>query len=227
MNPDPATVVEGDIPVYMEIRSFKEVNGVKVSGKFDFVGNGALEDFKSTSTYTWINDTKDEDYVLQGSIYRWLNPDIITSDIFTIQFLFTDWSRAMTFRDPKYPPRRMMPRKFQLMSLADTEAYVINRLNQIAQYIDAPDDAIPECTDKELWRSDPEWKYYKNPKNKARSTKNFDNEAEAIARWQADGGTGEVVKIPGQVKACLYCPAYPVCKQKDRLIDSGDLILDV
>lgn len=227
VNPDPATVVEGDIPVYMEIRSFKEVNGVKVSGKFDFVGNGALEDFKSTSTYTWINDTKDEDYVLQGSIYRWLNPDIITSDIFTIQFLFTDWSRAMTFRDPKYPPRRMMPRKFQLMSLADTEAYVINRLNQIAQYIDAPDDAIPECTDKELWRNDPEWKYYKNPKNKVRATKNFDNEAEAIARWQADGGTGEVVKIPGQVKACLYCPAYPVCKQKDRLIDSGDLILDV
>lgn len=227
VNPDPKTVVEGDIPVYMEIRSFKEVNGVKVSGKFDFVGNGGLEDFKSTSTYTWLHDTKDEDYVLQGSIYRWLNPEIITSDIFTIQFLFTDWSRAMTYRDPKYPPRRMMPRKFKLMPLADTEAYVINRLNQIAKYMDAPDDEIPECTDKELWRSTPEWKYYKNPKNKTRSTKNFTNQAEAIARWTEDGGVGEVVEIPGQVKACLYCPAFPVCKQKDRLIDSGDLILDV
>lgn len=227
VNPDPKTVVEGDIPVYMEIRSFREVNGVKVSGKFDFVGNGGLEDFKSTSTYTWINDTKDEDYVLQGSIYRWLNPEIITSDIFTIQFLFTDWSRAMSFRDPKYPPRRMMPRKFNLMSLEDTEAYVINRLNQIARYMDAPDDEIPECTDKELWRSQPEWKYYKNPNNKSRSTKNFTNEAEAIARWTEDGAVGEVVKIPGQVKACLYCPAFSVCKQKDRLIESGELILDV
>ncbi len=226
VNPKPEELKPDSIPVYMELRSFREVNGTKVSGKFDFVGNGALEDFKTTSTYTWTNDTKDEDYILQGSIYRWLNPEIITSDIFTIQFIFTDWSKGMMYSQPNYPPRRMMPRKFKLMSLEDTENYVVNRLNLIHQYYNAPDDQIPECTDKELWRSDPQWKYYKNPKNKTRSTKNFDNEGEAIARWQTDGGVGEVVKIPGQVKACKYCPAFPVCKQKDRLIESGDLILE-
>ena len=220
-NPKPEDLKPDSIPVYMELRSFKEINGVKVSGKFDFVGNGALEDFKSTSTFTWIKDTKDEDYILQGSIYRWLNPDIITSDIFTIQFIFTDWSKGMSYSTPNYPPRRMMPRKFKLMSLADTEQFVVGKLNAIQQYYNAPDELIPECTDKELWRSDPQWKYYKNP-----ATKNFDNEGEAIARWQTDGGVGEVVKIPGQAKACLYCPASPVCKQKDRLIDSGDLIID-
>ena len=225
-NPKPEDLKPDSIPVYMELRSFKEINGVKVSGKFDFVGNGALEDFKSTSTFTWIKDTKDEDYILQGSIYRWLNPDIITSDIFTIQFIFTDWSKGMSYSTPNYPPRRMMPRKFKLMSLADTEQFVVGKLNAIQQYYNAPDELIPECTDKELWRSDPQWKYYKNPANKNRATKNFDNEGEAIARWQTDGGVGEVVKIPGQAKACLYCPASPVCKQKDRLIDSGDLIID-
>lgn len=226
INPKPEDLKPDSIPVYMELRSFREVNGIKVSGKFDFVGNGALEDFKTTSTYTWTNSTKDEDYILQGSIYRWLNPEIITSDIFTIQFIFTDWSKGMLYSQPNYPPRRMMPRKFKLMSLQDTEKYVVDRLNLINQYMDAPDDQIPECTDKELWRSDPQWKYYKNPKNKTRSTKNFDSEGEAIARWQTDGGVGEVVKIPGQAKACKYCPAFPVCKQKDRLIESGDLILE-
>lgn len=226
VNPKPEELKEDTIPVYMELRSFKEVKGFRVSGKFDFVGNGALEDFKSTSVYTWIKDRKDEDYILQGSIYRWLNPEIINSDVFTIQFIFTDWQKAMTRNDPAYPARRMMPRKYKLMSVADTEKYVINRLDQIEKYYDKPDDEIPECTDKELWRSDPVWKYYKNPEKLAKSTKNFDNEAEAIARWQTDGGVGQLIAVPGQAKACLYCPAFTVCKQKDRLIESGDLIIE-
>lgn len=225
-NPEPEDLKPDSIPVYMEKRSFKEIAGMTVSGKFDFVGNGALEDFKNTSTFTWIKDTKDEDYILQGSIYRWLNPDIITSDIFTIQFFFTDWQKAMTFSQPNYPAKRMMPRVFKLMPIEATEQYVLGRIQLIQQYYNAEDDDIPECTDKELWRSDPVWKYYKNPNSKTRATKNFDNEAEAIARWNLDGGVGEVVKIPGQAKACKYCPAFPVCKQKDRLIESGDLVLE-
>lgn len=225
-NPKPEDLKPDSIAVYMELRSFKEVDGFRVSGKFDFVGNGALEDFKSTSVYTWIKDRKDEDYILQGSIYRWLNPEIITSDIFTIQFIFTDWQRGMSRADPNYPARRMMPRKYKLMSIAETEAYVKNRLIQIKTYMDKPDEEIPECTDKELWRSEPVWKYYSNPANKGRATKNFDNEGEAIAFWQSKGGKGEIVEVKGQVGACKYCAAFPVCRQKDKLIDSGDLVIE-
>ena len=120
----------------------------------------------------------------------------------------------------------MMPRKYKLMSVEDTEAYVLNRLKQILEYMDKPDEEIPECTDDELWRSEPVWKYYSNPANKARATKNFANEGEAIAFWQSKGGKGEVVEVRGQVGACKYCPAFTVCKQKDKLVESGDLILD-
>lgn len=225
-NPKPEDLKPDSIPVYMEIRSFKEVMGFRVSGKFDFVGNGALEDFKSTSVYTWIKNRKDDDYILQGSIYRWLNPEIITNDVFTIQFVFTDWQKSMSRVDANYPPRKMMPRKFKLMSIEDTQQYVENRLKQVMEYMNAPDDEIPECTDDELWRSEPVWKYYANPANKARATKNFTNEGEAIAFWQNKGGKGEIVEVRGQVGACKYCPAFTVCKQKDRLIESGDLILE-
>lgn len=225
VNPKPEDLKPDTIPVYMEIRSTRELNGQKVSGKFDFIGNGQLEDFKSTSTYTWVKDTKDEDYVLQGSMYRWLNPELVTKDTMTIQFFFTDWS-AMMRNTPNYPERRTMSRKFNLMSLEDTEAYISGKLIQIQTFMNAPEEDLPLCTDKELWRKDPSWKYYKNPAKKDRSTKNFDNEAEAIARWTTDGMVGEVVMVPGQVKACHYCRAFTACKQKDALIESGDLVIE-
>lgn len=226
VNPDPKSLQPGDIPVYMEIRSRKEVAGKTVTGKFDFVGDGRLEDFKNTSTFTWVNSTKDEDYILQGSIYRWLNPDIVTKDTMTIQFFFTDWQRAMSYNNPNYPARRTMSKQYPLKSVAETQLYVENRIALLDQYMNAPEKDIPLCTDKELWRKDPSWKYYKNPANKTRSTKNFDNEAEAIARWQADGCVGEIVKVDGQVSACRYCPAFAACTQKDALIADGSLVVE-
>lgn len=132
----------------------------------------------------------------------------------------------MTYSNPKYPPNRTMSRRFALNSIADTEKFIESRLALFEQYIDAPEDLIPECTDKELWRKEAIWKYYKNPANKTKSTKNFDNEAEAIARWSADAMKGEVVHVPGQAVACRYCPAFSECKQKDRLIENGELLIE-
>jgi len=226
VNPEPGTLKPTDIPVYMEVRSEKTVNGVTVSGKFDFIGNGHLEDFKSTSVYTWIHDRKDDDYILQGSIYRWLNPELVTEDTMNIQFFFTDWQKHMTYGDSNYPAQRTMKRTFSLLSLDQTEQYVKNRIDAIDLYMNKPDEEIPLCSDKELWRKEDSWKYYKNPANKTRSTKNFDNEAEALGRWQQDGCVGEVVKIPGQVTACKYCPAFPVCQQAKTLMDCGDLVFE-
>ena len=85
------------IPVYLELRSSKEVNGVKISGKFDYIGDGRVHDFKTTSTFAYTSGNKDEDYILQGSIYRWLNPDIITDDRMSIIFIFSSSSSSFFF----------------------------------------------------------------------------------------------------------------------------------
>lgn len=216
---------EDIIPVYLELRSKREIDGFTVTGKFDFVAEGRVEDFKTTSTYTAMNNTKDADYILQGSIYRWLNPDIITSDTMAIQFIFTDWSGAKARTDPNYPQKRFQTRVFNLLSLQDTENFIRKKLALISKYWNANAEDIPECTDAELWRSEPIWKYYKNPEKLSRSTKNFENKQEAYIRLAEDGGVGIVKEVPGQVVACKYCPAFTVCNQKDFLISNGDLIL--
>lgn len=230
VNPDPTKLKDGEIPVYLEQRSSKEVHGISVSGQFDFVGDGAVEDFKSTTTFSYIKGTKDDDYIMQGSMYRWLRPDIITKDILTINFIFTDWQKAQARSQPdKYPQSRVTKKVYPLKSYAETEQWVKNRVNQLITLADADEDDLPPCSDEELWRSDPVYKYYANPEKAnqpgARSTKNFDNEAAAKAHLADKGFVGVIKTVPGEVKACTYCAAFPICKQKDALIRSGDLVI--
>ena len=225
INPKPEELTDGVIPIYMEQRAKKTVGRFTVTGKYDFIGDGRVEDFKSTSTYTAMNNTNDEKYIWQGSIYRWLNPVIITKDEMAIQFIFTDWSKAKAMQDPKYPQQRIQQRLLPLKSIQETDAFVNRKLNQIEQYWDAKEEDLPLCTDADLWRSEPVFKYYKNPEKRARSTKNFDNRHDAQLRYIEDGSVGVVVEQPGQVTACKYCPAFAVCSQKDALIASGDLVL--
>lgn len=223
VNPTPEQVEEGVIPVYMELRSEREVNGYVISGKFDFVAEGTLEDFKTTSVYTYINKTNDKKYREQGSIYRWLNPTIITEDSMNIQFLFTDWTSNKTFSDPNYPKSRVLKYPVSLMSVSETEIFVKSRIHEITKYMNAPEEEIPLCTDEDLWRKEDVYKYYKNPEKTARSTKNFDNYYDASAYAAIHGGI--VKQVKGEVVACKYCKAFAACTQKDRLIASGDLII--
>lgn len=225
VNPAPEEMTPDIIPVYLEQRAYKQVGKYRISGKFDFVGDGRVEDFKSTSTYVAMNHTNDDKYIWQGSIYRWLNPALITKDEMAIQFLFTDWSAAKAKGDPKYPQQRIQQRLLPLKSIQETEAFIKRKLALIDEYWNAPEQSIPQCTDEDLWRSTPVFKYYKNPTKLARSTKNFDTMQEAMMRKAEDGHVGVVVEQPGQVTACRYCSAFSVCSQKDALVASGDLQL--
>ena len=225
INPKPEELKEDSIPIYLEQRAYKQVGKWTIGGKFDFVGDGRVEDFKSTSVYTAINNTKDNDYILQGSIYRWLNPTLVTKDEMAIQFIFTDWSAAKAKTDPAYPQSRIQQRILKLKSVNEIDAFIQRKLRLIEQYWDAPEADIPECSDDDLWRSDPVWKYYKNPTKMSRSTKNFENKQDAYIRLSQEGNVGVVVEVPGQVTACKYCSGFGLCTQKDRLIVAGELLI--
>lgn len=227
INPEREELTDDIIPIYLEQRSLRKIGKWTIGGKFDFVGDGRVEDFKSTSTYTAINKSKDADYILQGSIYRWLNPEIITRDEMAIQFIFTDWSAAKAKSDANYPQSRVQQRVLKLKSIAETEAFIARKLRLIEQYWDAPEKDIPLCSDDDLWRSEPIFKYYKNPAKTARSTKNFEDKQDAYQRLAEDGHVGIVIEQPGQVTACKYCPGFSLCSQKDQLVAAGDLLLNI
>lgn len=210
------------IPIYLEQRVSRqiEVDGRKitVTGKYDQIVDGHIFDGKSTSVWSYLSGDKDEDYSKQGSAYRWLNPDIVTDDVMTIMFVFTDWQRMMTKTRADYPKIRTVDKEIPLMSLKDTEQFIVDKCREVFRLMNEPEDRLPECNDRELWRSDPTFKYYADPtKTDGRSTKNFDDAASANAYWkQEKGGKGIVITNPGEVKACAYCAAYEICKQRTK-----------
>ena len=225
INPTAEQLTEDSVPIYMELRGSKKVGKYTVSGKFDFVSGGVLEDFKTTGTYGYINQSNAIKYVQQGSIYKWLHPDIITEEFMYIQYIFTDWSAAKARQDKNYPSSRIVPQMYVLNSVQDTEAFVTGRINLIDTYRDADESQMPECTPADLWERDPVFKYYKNPESRARSTKNFATYYEAHERLVQDGSVGVVVEVKGEIKFCSYCPAVSICQQAKGYVAAGRLVI--
>ena len=208
--------VKDPIPVYLEQRATRELNGYTIGGKFDIVADGMVQDNKSTSSYVWVHGGRDDEHQLQGSIYRWLNPKKITEEFIRINYIFTDWQKMSAKQNPKYPQKRILYKDIPLMSLEETERWVIAKIAQFQKYRKAPEEQLPECTDEELWRSAPVFKYYSDPQNTSgKSTKNFDDMIEA-RKHVADKGKGIIIAVPGEVKRCGYCPAFPICKQREK-----------
>jgi len=225
VNPPDTMPKKHIVPVYVEQRHDKEVMGYRVSGKYDIVIDGVLNDVKSTSTYTWIMGSSDDKWIKQGSIYRWLAPEIITEDYMYINYLFTDWSPLKAKADPiGYPQSRALPKKLNLMSIEETDKYVKERLQIIDQYMQSPQDELPECLEEDLWVDPTKYAYYKNPQKTARATAVLATKEEAL-EYQSTKGKGEgfIVERTGQVRFCRYCPANIICNQAERYIHEGRL----
>ena len=225
VNPEPHHLYEGCIPIYMEKRSYMTVGKYTIGGKFDFVGDGILDDFKSTGVYSYTSGCNEWKYRLQLSLYRWLNPDIITSDHANIQFIFTDWKKheALFKASKGYPSTRMHQHKVRLMSVPETDLWVRRKLEHIDLLMDAPEAELPLCDRQDLWQDECVYKYYKNPEKLTRSSGNFDTMAEATIKWIEDGRKGVIKEVYGPAKGCLYCEAFKLCSQKDQLIADGTL----
>lgn len=218
INPEDHELGDGIIPVYLEQRYYREFDGIVISGKFDQIIDGEVNDIKTTSAYTWVNNSKDEDYKLQGSLYRWINPTKVTSDIMRIQHVFTDWQRMQARINPNYPQSRVVEKKIQLLSLRETEQWLRAKFTELRANDQLEEDEMIRCSDKDLWRSEPEFKYYADPTKAhagGRSTKNFPDIVSANA-YCSKQGKGVVVTIPSKVKACSYCQAFDICTQKNE-----------
>lgn len=214
--PEQVSLVQEPIILWTEQRTVKEVGKWKVGGKYDLVAEGVVQDNKSTSAYTWVYGGRDDDHRRQLSIYKWLNPEVITEDYGVINYIFTDWKKGDAKTNPKYPQSRLVSKNLDLTPPEEIHKWIESKLEQLARFMDKPESHMPECTAEDLWMSDPTFKYYADPaKTSGRSTKNFESLAEANMH-RATTGKGIVITTLGQPKRCGYCPAFEVCEQKNR-----------
>lgn len=220
INPPKDMDVSRRIPIYMEQREFRKVGNYTISGKYDFIFDGQLQDFKFTSTFTYTKQTKAEDYIQQGSIYRWLNPTLVTRPTMAINYAFWDWAAGKAGM-PNYPPKPVMKQEFPLQDPAHTQQWMAQKLNELERYSQSADEDIPECTDKDLWRDEPTYKYFANPEKTGRATKVFPTYNEAVTYQMNKGGKGIIQKFKSEPKACNYCAAKLICGQYKNFVNQG------
>ena len=223
---NPPFVKHGENPVYVEQRAEKEILDFIISGKYDLVIDGTLNDYKSTSVWAYIYDSNSDNYIKQGSIYKWLSPDKITEDYININYIFTDWSSAKARADKKsYPQLKTITKKYPLWSIEETENWIMNKIEAYKALVDTPQEGLPQCTDEELWASDTTYKHYKDS-NSTRATNGgtFTSMDDAL-QFQAQKGGGTIKTVPGEVKACRYCPVVSICTQAETMLADGRLTL--
>jgi len=218
------------LQILQEQRNVKEVlgTGFKVSGKFDvlykyFDNPWRLADLKTLSTWGTIlsGESKKLEYTKQLSMYRWGNQDKEIDDIAEIFYWYTDWSKVKALQDTSYPQSRVGHFEIALWSVEETDRYIRARLAEISRAINMlKTHGITgvTCTDEDLWRSDPKYKYYKPNKsgkiNYTRATKVFDTLEEAQVYMATKGaGVGEIKEFPAEVKRCGYCSVREFCPQ--------------
>ena len=110
------------------------------------------------------------------------------------------------------------------MSYEETDQFIKQRIEELHRFSTLPETELPYCTDEELWRDAPAYKFYTKVDSK-RATKVCDSYAEAHAVFMERGATGIIKEFPGRVKRCAYCDGKTLCTQKNQYIEEGLLTL--
>lgn len=208
-------------PIYIEQRVIKELNGFQIGGKYDYIWQGVVSDYKTTSTFAFKDPKKHQEWMMQGSINRWLNQDIVTEDYTNIDILFKDFSAKVAEKgNPDYPPHSPYTMKLPLASIEDTEKFLIAKCREIERYESMSEDAMHPCSKEDLWMGASVFKYYASGKIGTRASKNFSDAHEAHLFMQ-DKPNGLLVEVKGEPKACNYCNGRPVCNQYKNMVIEG------
>jgi hypothetical protein len=147
-----------------EERLFAEIDGVKISGKFDIIEGTKLYDFKCTSAWTLKYGSRLEEWKEQLSIYRWLykaSRCVTLDDTAIIVAILRDWAKRELLRVENYPKLPIVEVPIELMSLKDTEKMIKKKLKLIAKYKDIEDEELLECTLKQTWYNEKQDKHNK------------------------------------------------------------------
>lgn len=222
---NPTQSIPGAIEVHLEQRGRIKLGKWTLSGKFDTVSSGQLEDNKSVVAFGYMKQSNKEDYIKQGSLYRLIYPDLVTENTIQINSLIKDWKKFESIRSREYPSTPIKIDRYPLWPIEKTQQWAEEKLQVIDSLLNSPEDKIPLCSDDDLWRKPAVYKYFKNP-DAARSTANFDNYADAIQKQLENNGVGVIKTVPGEVKRCHHCSVFQFCKQKDAYLLDGSLKLE-
>ena len=134
--------------------SINLVNGMLLSGKYDFIINNIIHDFKVTSAYSVIKGDKVNEWGNQLSMYRWLyfkSTGTLLNDTGAIILFIRDWKMSDANKNSNYPQTSMTSIDIKLSPIEDIEKFIYERTNLILKYEQLQDSELPPCSNEEKW----------------------------------------------------------------------------
>lgn len=215
---------QDDMPhIKAEERHYRtiHVDGVEctVSAKFDCIIGDEIYDWKNCSVYVHTDAKKHREWIEQLSINRWvLQHKYVLKPIGTIVAFFNQFSQEQANKNApfNYPAFSVQPYNFELMSYEETEAFIVQRIQERRAIATVADANAITCTPADLWTENGEYKYFSKATN-TRATKVSSNLAELRKLVKEKGG----IIIEPMPKACAYCLGRATCDQYAGFISRG------
>lgn len=199
--------------------------GWNLRGKPDIVQEGpegfTITDIKTTSVWNFLSGQREEDYVIQMSVYAYIfayNWPELAEKIRSegeICYVLLDWQRGRA-NTGDYPEIPVRTKKLALWSYQATQEYIIEKLREYehARQLYESGEEMPECDD--LWLPDKQWALMKRGNKRVTRW----HSSYYSAQEQLDSINSKEYYIeyyPGQPKRCEYCNARQFCSQYERM----------
>ena len=191
------------------------IMGRKVSGIADMYDHGVIQDWKTTSvwSYIYLDDEKIKDYESQLNTYAYLyrQAGFEVTGLQIVQ-LFRDWQKSKAKYDKQYPQVPAAKININLWTEEEQRRYLEERVWYYESHRDTEDFLLPECTEKERWAKPSSWALMK--KGRKTAVKLHATEEEAIDDAETRGAGYYVEERKGELwKRCEYCNARDFCNQ--------------
>jgi hypothetical protein len=208
--------------VLREGRLYTEINGWKVSGRFDELGlddNHTLTDFKVTSVWSFVLGDKPE-WEAQLNLYaELLRRNGHRVDRLAVSAILRDWSISKS-HGSNYPKVPFIRVSVALWAPDIASDFLIERvlLHQTAR-----DGNYIDCTPEERWEQPTRWAVMKRGRKSALRVWDDEDKAKLFAH---SNPTSYIQVRPGKSTRCAdgYCNAAPFCSQWAgiKLLEGGE-----
>ena len=191
----------------------QEIDGLILTGKLDRYDGKVLRDYKVTSAWSIVYDSRKADWVNQLNVYRWLLIKNGQTDPESIEIvaMLRDWSKTKAMADSNYPQSQTLVIPIQKMTMDALENYVEGRIALHKMNMD--------CTAEERWAAPDKWAV--KVEGRKTALRVFDDEVLAQQMLEKSGPKHFIEKRPGMNRRCEeYCAVASHCSQFKALKES-------
>jgi len=187
-----------------------EINGRKITGTADLYLDRVVYDWKVTSAYTVMHESRIKEWTTQLNIYAWLfeKSGYEVRDLWIIAFI-RDWRRSEQLRNGGQYPAKCQPISINKIPSNVVERYINHRMDLLE---DARNGRADPCKPSDHWARGETWAVHKDGRKSALRLLPTHSEAESFIDNHTDKSKLRIEHRPAyRVRCEEYCSVSQFC----------------